>query len=66
VSIEDQIQAWRALSPAERLEVTLQALPRHIAMSMAMAGEPVPMSVILQQRDHHMAQRALSKLALDI
>jgi len=66
VSIEDQIQAWRALSPAERLEVTLQALPRHIAMSMAMAGEPVPMSVILQQCDHHMAQRALSKLALDI
>jgi len=63
MSIEQQIQAWRALSPVQQLELTLKALPQHIAMSMAMEGEPVPMHLILQQFDRLMVQRALSRLA---
>ena len=35
------VERWRSLSPEERRCRHLEAIPRHVANSMAMAGEPV-------------------------
>ena len=40
------IERWRLLRPEERLRRHWQAIPRHVANSMAMEGEPVAESVI--------------------
>lgn len=40
------IERWRLLPLEERLRRHLQAIPRHVANSMAMEGEPVAESVI--------------------
>ena len=40
------IERWRLLPPEERLRRHWQAIPRHVANSMAMEGEPVAESVI--------------------
>jgi len=60
MSITEKILAWRQLSPAQQLEITRKALPNHIAMSMAMEGEPVALEIILQQFDAHIAKRAVA------
>ena len=35
------IERWRRLPPEERRKRHLEAIPRHVANSMAMEGEPV-------------------------
>ena len=40
------IERWRLLPPEEQLRRHWQAIPRHVANSMAMEGEPVAESVI--------------------
>ena len=37
----EAIECWRALPPEERRRLHLEAIPRHVANSMAMEGEPV-------------------------
>ena len=43
------IQHWRSLPLAERRRRHLEAIPRHAANSMAMAGEPVDEAWIRQR-----------------
>ena len=37
----EAVQLWRELPPEERRRRHLEAIPRHVANSMAMEGEPV-------------------------
>ena len=37
----EAIQNWRRLTPEDRLRRNLEAIPRRVANSMAMEGEPV-------------------------
>ena len=37
----EAVDRWRSLSPEERRRRHLEAIPRHVANSMAMEGEPV-------------------------
>ena len=37
----EAIKRWRSLPSEEKLRRRLEAIPRHVANSMAMAGEPV-------------------------
>ena len=37
----EAVERWRRLSPEERRRRHLEAIPRHVANSMAMEGEPV-------------------------
>ena len=37
----EAVERWRSLSPEERRRLHLEAIPRHVANSMAMEGEPV-------------------------
>lgn len=37
----EEAERWRKLPPDERLRRSLEAIPRRVANSMAMAGEPV-------------------------
>lgn len=37
----EAVQLWRKLPPEERRRRHLEAIPRHVANSMAMEGEPV-------------------------
>ena len=37
----EAVQRWRELPPEERRRRHLEAIPRHVANSMAMEGEPV-------------------------
>lgn len=43
---EENIRAWRALSPERKLRLRWDAIPLHVASSMAFAGEPVPIETI--------------------
>ena len=36
------IERWRALPPAEQQARQIQAIPRHVANSMAFEGDPLP------------------------
>ena len=35
------VERWRSLAPEERRRLHLEAIPRHVANSMAMEGQPV-------------------------
>ncbi len=37
----EAIERWRRLPPEERRRIHLEAIPRHVANSMAMEGQPV-------------------------
>ena len=37
----EAIERWRSLAPEERRRLHLEAIPRHVANSMAMEGQPV-------------------------
>ena len=37
----EAIEQWRSLPAEERMRRHLEAIPRHVANSMAMEGEPV-------------------------
>ena len=37
----EAIERWRSLPPEERRRLHVKAIPRHVANSMAMDGEPV-------------------------
>ena len=45
----EAIERWRALPPEERRRLHVEAIPRHVANSMAMAGEPVDEEWIRQR-----------------
>lgn len=48
------IEHWRSLPQEERRRRHLQAIPRHVANSMAMAEDAVDEDWIREQRAHHM------------
>ena len=43
------VKRWRSLPPEERRRRHLEAIPRHVANSMAMEGEPVEEAWIREQ-----------------
>ena len=49
---KEAIQHWRTLSPGERKRRHLQAIPRHVARSMAMEGEPVDETCLRERLAH--------------
>ena len=50
------IERWRKLPTEERLRRHLLAIPRHVANSMAMEGEPVDETVIRERLDRRTRQ----------
>ena len=46
---EQAIEYWRQLPEAERRRRRLAAIPRHVALSMAVEGEPVDEALIRAQ-----------------
>jgi hypothetical protein len=56
------IHRSRMLSPEEQARIHLQRLPRHIAVSMAMEGEPVDEAYIKTCLESHLAIPATSTL----
>ncbi len=54
---EEAIRNWRALPEEERRRLHLAAIPRHVANSMAMAGEPVDEDWIRQRLARRIARR---------
>ena len=46
---------WRSLPPEERRRRHLEAIPRHVANSMAMEGEPVDEAWIRARLARHIA-----------
>ena len=55
------IQAWRDLPPEERRRRHLESIPRRVANSMAIEGEPVSEQWIREQLAEQMRQRATSR-----
>ena len=60
-TLQETIAAWRRLPPEERRRRHLESIPRHVADSMAMEGEPVDEEIIRRRLATRMAQRATSK-----
>ena len=54
---EEAIRKWRALPEEERRRRHLEAIPRHVANSMAMSGEPVDEEWIRQCLARRIARR---------
>lgn len=50
---EQAIIQWRKLTPEERRRRDLEAIPRRVANSMAMAGEPVDEETIRELLARH-------------
>jgi len=48
------IERWRSLPEEERRRRHLEAIPRHVANSMAMEGEPVDEEWIREQLADHL------------
>jgi hypothetical protein len=46
---KENIRSWRKLTPEERFQRHLVKIPRHVALSMAMEGEPVEESLLREQ-----------------
>jgi len=46
---KQSIQRWRRLAPEERFRRHLAAILRHVALSMAMEGEPVTEELVREQ-----------------
>ena len=57
----EAVERWRALSPEERRHRHLEAIPRHVANSMAMEGEPVKEAWIQGRLAHSIQLPATSK-----
>lgn len=62
--LKEVIRRWRALPEEERRRIHQEAIPRHVANSMAMEGEPVDEAWIRQRLKHRMRQRGISKTKL--
>ncbi len=54
------IEHWRSLPEKERRRRHLQAIPRHVANSMAMEGEPVDEAWIRERLARHIQPPATS------
>ena len=52
------IRAWRSLTPAERHRRHLESIPRRVANSMAIEGEPVDEQWLRERLAAQMQQRA--------
>ena len=59
---EKAIERWRNLPPDERRRRHLEAIPRRVANSMAMEGEPVDEAWIRERLAHRGPPPATSKL----
>ena len=57
----EAVQRWRQLPPEERRRRHLEAIPRHVANSMAMEGEPVSETWIREQLARRVQLPAISK-----
>ena len=57
----EAIQRWRGLLPEERRCRHLEAIPRHVANSMAMEGEPVDEAWIRERLARRIPTRAIPK-----
>ena len=55
------VERWRSLSPEERRRRHLEAIPRHVANSMAMEGEPVDEAWIRERLARRIRPPANSK-----
>lgn len=57
--LRDAAERWRKLPPEERLRRSLEAIPRRVANSMAMAGDPVD-----EERIREHVERRIRELGL--
>ena len=55
------VERWRNLPIQERYRLHLEAIPRHVANSMAMEGEPVDEALIREQLEYYIQLRTASK-----
>lgn len=55
------INHWRSLPLEERRRQHLEAIPRHVANSMAMEGEPVDEEWLRERLARRIRQRAILK-----
>ena len=60
-TLNEIIKAWRALPPEERRRRHLESIPRSVANSMAIEGEPVDEQWLREKLAERMRQRAISK-----
>ena len=61
----DEVERWRKLPPDERLRQHLEAIPSHVANSMAMEGEPVDEAWIRERLVRRIRQLGISKPRLE-
>jgi len=59
--LQEAIRSWRALPPNERLRRNLEAIPRRVANSMTMAGEPVDEARIREHLERRIRELGLLK-----
>ena len=57
----EAVERWRSLTEDERRRRRLEAIPRHVANSMAMEGEPVDEAWIRERLARHIQPPATSK-----
>ena len=57
----EAVERWRKLPPKEKRRRRLEAIPRHVANSMAMEGEPVDEEWIRERLARHIQPRATPK-----
>ena len=57
----EAVERWRKLPLEERRRRHLESIPRHVANSMAMEGEPVDEECIRERLARHIQPRATSK-----
>ena len=57
----EAVERWRELPRHERLRRHLEAIPRHVANSMAMEGEPVDEAWIRDRLARRIRQLGISK-----
>ena len=57
----EAIRAWRRMTPEERYRRHLESIPRSVANSMAIEGEPVDEQWLRERLADPLRQRATSK-----
>ena len=57
----EAVERWRRLPPEEQRRRRLESIPRHVANSMAMEGQPVDEEWIREQLAPHIPPRTTSK-----
>ena len=57
----EAINHWRSLPKEECLRWRLEAIPRHVANSMAMEGEPVDEELLRERLARRIRRRAILK-----